>query len=205
MGLSATSREPAHDDASAAPPPPERNGSTAASGAAGARPSLEQVYTDHVDFVWRSIRRLGVPPAAVEDAVQDVFLVVSRRLAEFEGRSTLRTWLFAIVRRVARDHRPSRREVGDAELIERAVDPDAPSPSDRAAEAEGARLLHALLATLDDEKREAFVLADLEQMPVPEVAQALGLNLNTAYSRVRAARQDLDRALARLRAQRGWK
>src|ERR1700683_1529789 len=70
-----------------------------------APPSFDQVYEEHFDFVWRSAKRLGVHDGAVDDVVQETFLVVQRRLPEFEGRSSPNTWVFGIVLRVARDHR----------------------------------------------------------------------------------------------------
>lgn len=165
--------------------------------------SFAAVYEEHVDFVWRVARRLGVPEASLDDAVQDVFLVVHDRLSTFEGRSSLRTWIYGIVRRVARDHRPSKRE--------RPLDEAPETPSETASahdgleRAEAKRLLHALLESLDDEKREVFVLAELEEMPMPEVALAIGINVNTAHARLRAARHHLDDALARLHARHTWR
>src|SRR5262249_7850690 len=151
------------------------------------------LYEDHFAFVWRSLRRLGVAPAAIDDAVQDVFVVAHRRLADFEGRSSVKTWLFGILLRVARDYRRSairrRRHglvdaaEGDAEAV---VDGDSPSPLDAAARTEAVRALHAVLEELDDEKREVFVMSELEQLSVPEIAETLGANLNTVYSRLRA-------------------
>jgi RNA polymerase sigma-70 factor, ECF subfamily len=160
---------------------------------------LGRLYSDHFAFVWRSARRLGVPLSVVDDVVQDVFLVAHRKLAEFEGRSSLRTWLFGITRRVARDYRPSRaapRETADLDML-----PTADSgPLVLAERAQSAQLLQALLDELEEDRRAAFILVDLEELSVPEAADALGVNLNTLYSRVRAARQDLSKALARLRA-----
>lgn len=162
--------------------------------------SLDRVYAEHAAFVWRTVRRLGVPEAAVEDAVQDVFVVVHRRLAEFEGRSSMRTWLFAIVRRVVRDHRPSKRQHPvDTAALDALPGHDA-GPLALAERAQAARLLLALLDELDEDKREAFILVDLEEMTVPDAAEALGANTNTVYSRVRAARRELELALARVRA-----
>jgi RNA polymerase sigma-70 factor (ECF subfamily) len=168
-------------------------------------PAFEQVYAEHFDFVWRSVRRLGVSPSATDDAVQDTFLVVHRRLSEFEGRSSLRTWLFAIVRRVARDHRPRRDRPSDDEALSRIAESADRAPDERAARNEAARLLNALLQTIDEDKREAFILSELEQFTVPEVSQALGVNINTVYARVRAARKELEQGLARLRAQQQWR
>jgi RNA polymerase sigma-70 factor (ECF subfamily) len=168
--------------------------------------SFEEIYRDHFAFVWRSAKRLGVGEASLDDVVQEVFVVVHRRLTDFEGRSSLRTWLFGITLRIARDHRRSaaRKQVGGA------VDPDAvgtlsAGPSESAERAEAVRLLHALLDELDDDRREIFVMTELEQLPIPEVAQALGLNVNTAYARLRAARQAFEAALARHRARDRWR
>ncbi len=160
-----------------------------------------EVYEQHFDFVWRSARRLGVPQRYLDDAVQDVFIVVHRKLDEFEGRSSLKSWIFGIARRVAHDHRRrvERKERGE-ELTERVSDPAAPSPLEQARRAEAARVLYDFLSSLDSDKREVFVLAELEQMTVPEIATAVDANLNTVYSRLRAARQAFDQAVARHRA-----
>ena len=162
-------------------------------------PSFEAIYEEHFDFVWRTLFHLGVPRSSLDDAVQDVFVVVHRRLGDFEARSTLRTWIFGIARRVVRDHRESTRERPAESAPEPASD-ESGSPFELVARAQAARALTALLARLDDEKREAFVLAEIEELPVPEVAEALGINLNTAYARVRAARLALERELTRLHA-----
>lgn len=168
--------------------------------------SFSDVYHAHFPFVWRSAKRLGLRDASLDDAVQEVFVVVHRRLADFEGRSSLKTWLFGITLRVVRDHRRSarRRDAGSA------IDPDAlhatgSTPAECAEKAEAVRLLHALLDELDDERREIFVMSELEQMPMPEIAEALGMNVNTAYARLRASRQDFEQALARHRARDMWR
>lgn len=163
------------------------------------------VYDEHFAFVWRSLRRLGVPERLLDDAAQDVFVVVHRRLGEFEGRASVRSWLFGIARRVAHDHR---RRIGrkerTEELPEAVVDPHGATPAADAERAEARRVLHEILGELDDGKREVFVLAELEQMTVPEIAEAIGANLNTVYSRLRAARQGFEAAVARrLARQRG--
>lgn len=177
-------------------PQPSRHDPTGAA----ALPPFEELYESHVDFVWRVARRLGVSEGALDDAVQEVFLIAHRRAAEFEGRGTVRAWLYGIVRRVARDHRPSRREVLDDRGTADAV--DLPTAHERLERAEALRTLYALLDELDDERREVFVLAELEQIPMPEVAQMLGLNVNTAHARLRAARARMEKGIARLRAAR---
>jgi RNA polymerase sigma-70 factor (ECF subfamily) len=174
--------------------------------------SFEDVYEQHFDLVWRNIRRLGVPEALVDDAVQEVFMVVHRRLGEFEGRSSLRTWLFSIVARVASDHRRAlRRKSPHTSSPDAAVDADsvpderADGPDEAAAQREGVRLLHRLLDELSDDKRTTLVLAELEQMSVPEIAEALGENVNTIYARLRAARRDFEQLVARERARDVWR
>lgn len=165
-------------------------------------PSLEAIYDQCFDFVWRSARRMGVAEAAVDDVVQEVFLVAHRRLDDFEGRSSVKTWLFGILLRVVSDHRRRhRRKGGLAPLPEALAADDRSCPAEQAQRMDRVRLLHALLEELDDEKRAVFVLAELEQLTAPEIAEALGgIKLNTVYSRLRVARKQFDEALARHRA-----
>lgn len=180
-------------------------------GAAAVIPSLvvprfEAVYEQLFDFVWRSARRLGVAEAAVDDVVQEVFLVVHRRLPEFEGRSSVKTWVFAIVLRVVSDWRRTQRRKGGLASLEQIApegdiaDERGTCPASALEQAEAVRLLHRLLDELDDDKRTVFVLAELEQTTAPEIAEALSIPLNTVYSRLRAARIEFDKALARHRA-----
>jgi RNA polymerase sigma-70 factor (ECF subfamily) len=167
---------------------------------------FDDVYREHFTFVWRAAKRLGVSEASLDDVVQEVFVVVHRRLDDFEGRSSLKTWLFGIALRVVRDHRRAVRR----RPVEPAVDVDtlqssANGPGENAEKAEAVRILHALLDELADERREVFVMADLEQMTMPEIAETLGINVNTAYARLRLARQEFEQALARHRARDEWR
>lgn len=167
---------------------------------------FDDVYREHFAFVWRSAKRLGVFDAALDDVVQEVFVIVHRRLEEFEGRSSVRTWLFGITLRVARDHRRSTARKSP----EGSVDPDtlratAPGPGESMEKAEAVRLLYALLDEMDDERREIFVMAELEQMTMPDIAATLGINVNTAYARLRAARIAFEGALERHRARDEWR
>jgi len=173
---------------------------------------FDDVYEEHFDFVWRSARRLGVHEGAVDDVVQDTFLVVHRRLADFERRSSLKTWIFGILLRVARDHRRhTRRKAPHSIRPEAPTDPETLTaatehgPHERAAQTEAVHALHAILDELDDEKREVFILSELEQMTAPEMAEVLRVNLNTIYSRLRAARQEFEQAVSRHRARDQWR
>lgn len=158
--------------------------------------TFDEVYERHFNFVWRSLRLLGVPPEAVEDVTQDAFSVVSRQLGLFEGRSSMRTWLFAILQRVAANHRrKARRKLWMLEPLSDALVGQEPTPHARAEAAEAIDLVQRFCDTLDSERRAVFVLSLLEELPAPEVAHVLGIALNTVYSRVRSLRDGLRRAL----------
>jgi RNA polymerase sigma-70 factor (ECF subfamily) len=162
-----------------------------------AAPAFDEVYAAHVGFVWRVLRTLGVAEAQIEDAVQDVFVVVHRRLAEWEGRAAITTWLFAIARRVAGAHRrrAGRRDAAALPLGEAEHQADGGDPFAELSRAQAAATVLAILEQLDDDKRTVFALVELEQLSVPEVARMLDLNLNTAYSRLRLARQAFEAAV----------
>jgi RNA polymerase sigma-70 factor (ECF subfamily) len=163
--------------------------------------SFEALYDEYFDFVWRSARRLGVDDRSLDDAAQDVFIVVHRRLRDFEGRASIKSWLFGIARRVAHDHRRRARRKDRSSLpADGLADVTSPSPRDTVARVEAAQLLTAFLDTLDDDKRETFILAELEQMTVPEIAEAVDANVNTVYSRLRAARKAFEQTVSRIRA-----
>jgi RNA polymerase sigma-70 factor (ECF subfamily) len=167
-------------------------------------PAFAEVYEAHFEFVWRSARRLGVFDAALDDVVQDVFVTVYRRLGEFEGRSQLKTWIFGILRHHVRDMRRSMQRKPTEALATEPLD-GSDGPHECALRQQGTKLLHHLLGTLDDDLREVFVLAELEQMSVPEIASALSANVNTVYSRLRTARQEFDAALKRAQKRDEWR
>lgn len=165
---------------------------------------LATVYEAYFRYVWRCLRSLGVRDSQLEDALQDVFIVVQRRLAEFDGRAAVRTWLYAIALRVARKYRDrARREPASLEAA-REDDPEFSSPhqssDDGELETERLALARRALSALDDDKREIFVLARVEQMSAPEIVAVLRIPLNTVYSRLRAARLAFDAEVTRLRA-----
>lgn len=158
---------------------------------------FKQLYDQNFDFIWRSIRMLGVPPEAADDAAQDVFLVAHRRLADFEGRSAPRTWLFAIALRVVSDYRRSRRR--KLRLLDRVMHTQPEpvhTPFDAAVGSERRDVLLRALDALSDEQRAVFVLADIEELSAPEIASALDVKLNTVYSRLRSARKIMSEQLS---------
>jgi RNA polymerase sigma-70 factor, ECF subfamily len=169
---------------------------TASGSSEGPALDFEQVYEAHFDFVWRSLRLLGVGDDALEDAAQDTFSVVSRQLSRFEGRSALRTWLFAILQRVAANHRRRRRRKQQPLTPLSEAAGDEPTPLAHVEAAEAAAVVQRFCAALEPDRRALFVLAVLEDLPAAEVATALGLPIAKVYSRVHALREGLKRALA---------
>jgi RNA polymerase sigma-70 factor (ECF subfamily) len=166
---------------------------------------FQVLYRDHFDFVFRNIRRLGVQSAQLDDAVQDTFMIALKHIDKYDDGSSGKAWLFAIALRVARNLRRGQMRrasrlvsIRDSGAIATAVDAD---PFEHAAKAEAVRLLHAFLNDLDEDKRAAFIMSELEQMSAPEISAALGTNLNTVYARIRAARREFAHALE-VRAQR---
>jgi RNA polymerase sigma-70 factor, ECF subfamily len=164
----------------------------------GARPSaasqpearsFEVLYAEHFDFVWRNLRRMGVHPSLVEDAAQDTFVVVHRRLVDLHPDASPKAFLFGIALRVAHDYRRTARRKGAASLDTETAPSPQRGPFDGAARAEGQRRLEAFLDSLDPDKRAVFVMAELEEMTAPEISEALSVNLNTVYSRLRAGRE----------------
>lgn len=150
-------------------------------------------------YLVRALRYFGVPERDVADVAQEVLLIVHRKLPEFEQRSTLRTWLYRICQRAASDYR--RRAHVRRELVK--AEPLAPetSAADAIAQLEARAQLIAALDVLDDDKRDVFVLFEIEQLDMHEVCEVLQCPLQTAYSRLHAARKLL---LQRLQeAQRG--
>jgi RNA polymerase sigma-70 factor, ECF subfamily len=160
--------------------------------------AFAEVYQRHFQFVWRSLRLLGVPPEHLEDAAQDTFAVVARQLAEFEGRSSLSTWIFAIGQRIAANYRRTqRRKVAPLRPLDGPFACKQPAPDVAAEAAQAADAIHRFAANLDDARRGLFILALLEAVPVPEIAAAEGVSVNTVYSRVRALRIELKALLER--------
>lgn len=160
---------------------------------------LAVVFREHHAFVWRSLHHLGLPAASVDDALQDVFLVVHRRIGHFDGRTSVRNWLYGITRRVASEYRRgTRRAIRTLEVVR---DPDEhPAPGTLAGRISAADAVQKFLETLDEDKREVFVLAEVEGMTAVEIAEALQTNVNTIYGRLRAARKRFSRAMQREQA-----
>jgi len=184
--------------ASASAPPP--------AGARTGEVSPEAIYRAELAYVWHSLRRLGVRPADLEDLTQEVFLRAFRSFADYDPARPLRPWLFAIAYRLAADHRQLARhryEVGAETSAGVPIDSadTAPGP-DAALERRRAQALtlQALEAVALD-RRAVFVLHELNGHTIPELAVALEIPLNTAYSRLRLARAEFEKEVRRLTAE----
>jgi RNA polymerase sigma-70 factor (ECF subfamily) len=160
-------------------------------------PHPQEVFEQHAVFVWRTVRRFGVAEADLQDAAQEVFLVVLRRLVDFDTRAALRPWLYGICMRVAAEYRrraTARREIAVDELPE---PPVAPGQDAGVRQRELHQRLTSALAGLDPKQSEVFVLFELEELTLAEIAEAVGCPLQTAYSRLQVARRHVQQAFAR--------
>lgn len=167
---------------------------------ATALPSVGAIFAEHASFVLRTLRRLGVRPSDVEDAAQDVFVVVHRNLERYDVANSLRSWLFGITTRVASDYR-RKAYVRREQMTD--LPPDEATPPDQAERlerAEARALLDRALDRLDDRQREVFILYELEGLAMSDVAEVVRCPLQTAYSRLHTAREKVqtfaERAMA---------
>jgi len=166
--------------------------------------SFRAIYRKYFEFVWSSARRCGVTPDAMDDVVQEVFIVIHAKLASLDRPEALRNWIYGVVRRIASNHRRALRTQSAAGIVlgcygETAESPE-PTPFEHLKANAERRMLASLLNELDQPKRDVFALVELDEVTVPEAAGILEIPLNTAYSRLRAARQAFEAAVVRRRA-----
>jgi RNA polymerase sigma-70 factor (ECF subfamily) len=170
--------------------------------AAPALSSVEVVYKHNVDFVWACLQRFGVRDRDLDDALQEVFIVVHQRLPTFRGDARVTTWLYSICLRVAYAQRRrgrARREVPVGEVRDEADD-DRANPEDQLALRQRQHALDAVLDELDLEKRALLVMFEIDELSCEKIASILGLPVGTVYSRLYGARKAFEKAVARFRA-----
>jgi RNA polymerase sigma-70 factor, ECF subfamily len=160
-------------------------------------PSLRTVFDEHARYVIRTLRHLGIKEADVEDVAQEVFVTVNRKLPEFEGRSKLRTWLYAICLRVASDHRRRAYVVRERATENVPVDAGERTGNEPDTALESRAFVYELLEGIDEDKRAVLVLYEIEGLTMREVAEVVGCPLQTAYSRLHAGRELLRQAYDR--------
>jgi RNA polymerase sigma-70 factor, ECF subfamily len=159
-------------------------------------PTFASVYADYFDFVWRSLRHLGVPISAMDDAAQDVWLIVHRRLGAFEARSSVTTWLFGIVLNVARGRRRHTSQRQPPEPLPEELASHAPDPEGVLAGNQAWRLVQSFLDGLPEPGRAIFVSALLENFTPAETAEVVGVDVVTVYNKIRALRRAFQRRLS---------
>jgi RNA polymerase sigma-70 factor (ECF subfamily) len=166
-------------------------------------PRFEAIFDGEFGYVTNSLRRLGVREGDLNDQVQEVFLTVHRILDDYDPSRPLRPWLFGVAYRVAARYRGGvqrRREVsfdGEQDALEQTVDPHPPADVAIDREQRRALVLHAI-ERIDLSRRAVFVMSEIDGHAMPEIAHALGIPLNTAYSRLRLAREEFAGAVKRL-------
>jgi RNA polymerase sigma-70 factor (ECF subfamily) len=166
---------------------------------------LTTMVRSHLDFVWRSLRRQGLPPAVADDATQQVFVVASRRIGSIDVGAE-RSFLFQTALRVGSDARRAwarRRETLDGEAHLGNVRDSALSPEEEAHRRRSLALLEEVLGSLDEKLRAPFVLFEMEGLEIKEIAEVLGIPVGTVGSRLRAARDEFLAAAKRIRARQG--
>jgi RNA polymerase sigma-70 factor (ECF subfamily) len=162
-------------------------------------PPFQAVYEKYFDFVWATARRLGVDTSAIDDVVQEIFIAVHGSLPSLQRPEALKSWIYSVARRtISNHHRAVRARGGKATtVVDEQLESSQPTPFEVTQKNSDLQLLANLLDELDEAKREVFALVELEEMTVPEVADALAIPVNTAYSRLRAARLAFEAAVAR--------
>ncbi len=183
----------------------EERGAGASDAERGLATLFAKLYRAHFAHVWHTLRRVGVPRGQLEDATHDVFVVVHRRLSDFDAPRPARPWLAGIAVRVAADRRRKayrRRETPAAPEDLTLKDPGC-SPERNAQRSEDHRVVAAALATLPPEQRAVFVMHEIDGFGMPEIAEALRAPLNTCYSRLRLARRRFAEAARRRAGARG--
>jgi RNA polymerase sigma-70 factor (ECF subfamily) len=159
--------------------------------------TFQNVYRANFRLVWRALARLGVPEADRKDLTQNVFIIVHRQLAGFEGRSTMTTWLCAICRFVARDYRRSariRREVvlDSRDIARRMVDAGG-GISQSLGSQDPSHLVESILNRIPEKLRVVFVMYEVDELSGEEIARQLNMPVGTVRSRLRLARELLQR------------
>lgn len=166
-------------------------------------PTFDEVFVQNFSYVFHSLRRLGVREGDLEDVAHDVFVVVHRKLHDFDPARPIRPWIFGIAVRTAADYRRLARHQHEVQGEPQHAPADVTNAEDALGQRERQHLVLDALVTLDPDQRAVLVMHDVDGHGMPEIAEALGIPLNTGYSRLRLARQGFASAVRRLGAQRG--
>lgn len=166
-------------------------------------PDFRELFETQFSYVWHLLKRLGVAERDLEDLAQQVFLQVHGELAKFDSRRPIRPWLFSFAYHAASNYRAlSRHRVELSIVPPEQTCPKAPADEQLITRQE-LELAELALSRVALERRAVLLLHEVEGHSVPEIAESMNIPLNTAYSRLRLARQEYEQAVQRLRAQRG--
>jgi RNA polymerase sigma-70 factor (ECF subfamily) len=165
--------------------------------AAGSELEMGVLFDEQFDYLWNTLRRLGVRDADTEDLVHEVFLKIYQRRAQYDPGRPLRPWLFGFAHRVAADYRRLARNRFEV-LVTPADAANAPAPEEGIEARERKALVYAALQSVELERRAVLVMHDLDGVTIPEIARTMEIPVNTAYSRLRLAREDLAAAARRM-------
>ncbi len=161
---------------------------------------FERIYEEHFGYVWNSLRRLGVYERNLEDVCHEVLMIVYDKLDQYDPDRPLRPWLFGIAFRVASDHRAKASNA--RELL---VDPEPPRQEagvlDQLSASDARDVVMRAIQHIDLERRAVFVLAELDGHAMPAIAESLSIPVDTAYSRLRKARETFERAVREMLTQ----
>ena len=164
-------------------------------------PAFDSIYAQYFEFVRFSARHFGVAPAAMDDVVQEIFMVIHRKLATLRQPESLRSWIYSIVRRTVTDYHRTQRTRHASDLVlslyVETQQETQPTPLELTEQSEAATLLKGLLDEIDPRKREVLILVEDQGMTVPEISNGLEIPLDTVYTRLRAARIAFEAALRR--------
>jgi RNA polymerase sigma-70 factor, ECF subfamily len=166
------------------------------------------IYAEHAQFLWRSLYRMGIPESDLADLLQEVLLVVHRRLDSYDRSCRLTTWLFGICLRVAATARRGRRRRREEPMdpnVQEHILVESNDPEQNAMTRDARRRLDLALDSLEPEKRAVLVMFELEGMACAEIGELLGVPKGTVFSRLSSARQGFLAALRRLEKREGGK
>lgn len=171
--------------------------------AANALPDFRSLFETQFSYVWNVLKRLGVAERDLEDLAQQVFLQVHAQLASFDTRRPLRPWLFAFAYHLASNYRRLARHRVELSIVAPEHADSLPGADEQLITRQELELAELALERVAIDRRAVLMLHEVEGHSIPDVAESLGIPLNTAYSRLRLARQEYEQAVRRLRAQRG--
>lgn len=164
------------------------------------RAKIKEIYEEQFDYVWNSLRRLNIPERELEDVAHEVFMTAYENLHKYDEERPIQPWLFGIAFRIASNYRE--KASNHREFLN---EPDPPSQAPeipgKLSEERAREVVRRALDEVEMERRAVFVLNKLDGHPIPEIAESLGIPVNTAYSRLRLAKEAFTQAARSIMAE----